>query len=45
MLCIIASSSEDDEYHVDEDDEDIEEIEEMEEMGEAMIIFYGEMRW
>ena len=39
MLCIIASSSEDDEYHADEDDEDIEEIEEMEETGEAMIIF------
>ena len=39
MLCIITSSSEDDEYHSDEDDEDIEEIEEMEETGEAMIIF------
>ena len=39
MLCIIPSSSEDDEYHSDEDDEDIDEIEEIEETGEAMIIF------
>ena len=35
MLCIIPSSSEDDEYHVDEEDEEMEEMEE----GEVMIIF------